>query len=539
MRSRFLIAALLVAVFALPAVAEEPDPVLHAKALGYADYIHDWASNGFGPSGEWDSIGGVCEQEYTDDTLTELYRLRGSGDSTIWTGMYLASQALRYMATQEPAARDEVLRMAAYAHHVKAVTQTPGYVARFVALDELPWNREYEGGSDAKILGEGEYEGYFWVDNTSRDQYTGWWLGLSLAYEAVDDEDMRAQIRADFKDVIDTLVSNNWRIADQYGIFDGNGAAFILPTLRLSWTLQAASVGADPDYWQLFDELWDQWAWYLWIDNFSWLNTYGQYFGLNLNHNTFLPLFRLIPDRQRFDDLWAMWTWSVRKWVDWTHNAWYDSVYLAACHRGGYCDQDEIDAIAADVTNTLTVFVPAPNQARNVTPPELELDPFSVFMADLQEQYPFIEDLFRISVRTKEPHDFENRCWSDMIWQRTPYHVSCGGTHEPTRVGPGTDFSIAYWTAYYYGAVPGDGPFGDDDLTEPGDDDDDDDDDDNDDNDDDTTPPADDDDTTPTDDDDTPADDDDDTAPLDDDDDSAPADDDDDDDNDDAGSCGC
>ena len=48
---------------------------------------------------------------YTDETLTELQRLRGSGDSTIWTGMYLASQALRYMATGDEEAREEVLRL--------------------------------------------------------------------------------------------------------------------------------------------------------------------------------------------------------------------------------------------------------------------------------------------------------------------------------------------------------------------------------------------------------------------------------------------
>ncbi|MDP8224129.1 MAG: hypothetical protein P9L99_12275 [Candidatus Lernaella stagnicola] len=450
------------------AAAAPPDPVLHEKALGYVDYIQNWASNGFGPWEDWDSIGGVCEQTYTDETLTELERLRGSGDSTIWTGMYCASQALRYMSTGEEAARDEVLRVAAYLHHVKEVTGTPGYVARFVALDEEPWNREYVG-HDSKILGEGEYEGFYWVDNTSRDQYTGWWLGLSLAYEAVDDPDMRATIRADFKDVIDTLVENHWRIVDQDGIVDGNGAASVLPTLRLSWVLQAASVGADPSYWDLFDELWDNWAWYLWLDNFTWLNTYGQYFGFNLNHNTFLQLFRLIPDRERFDYLWRMWNFSVRKWVQWTHNAWFDSVYLAGCHRGGMCEAPEIEDIGADIVNTLTIFQEAPNQAFNRTPPELPLDPFSVIMDQLQEWLPFLEDIFGISVRTKEPHDFENRCWSDMIWQRTPYHISC--SEQPAnRVGPGTDYSIAYWTAFYYGAVPSDGPYGDDDL---GDDDDD------------------------------------------------------------------
>ena len=144
-------------ILQIPAVAETPDPILDQKAQNYVDYVQQWASNGYGPYESWSSIGGVCEQTYVDDTLVELDRLRGSGDSTIWTGMYLASQALRYMSTQDPEARDEVLRIAAYLHLAKDITQTPGYVARFAALDQEPWNREYtsKGG---KVLGTGIYD---------------------------------------------------------------------------------------------------------------------------------------------------------------------------------------------------------------------------------------------------------------------------------------------------------------------------------------------------------------------------------------------
>ena len=216
------------------AFAGTPDPIMHGKAQDYCDYIQEWASNGMGSIDGWASIGGVCEQMYTDNTLTELDRLRGSGDSTIWTGMYLAGQALRYMATGDAEARDEVLRIARYLHIVKEITDTPGFVARFAALDQPPWNNEYPPDHDRKNLGEGDWAGYYWIDDTSRDQYTGWWLGLTLAYEAVDDPDMRATIRADFKDVIDTLIVNNWKIVDQNGVAHGNGAASVLPSLRLS-----------------------------------------------------------------------------------------------------------------------------------------------------------------------------------------------------------------------------------------------------------------------------------------------------------------
>jgi hypothetical protein len=472
------------------ALASPPDPLLHQKAQDYCDYVQQWASNGMGPMDSFASIGGVCEQMYTDNTLVELERLRGSGDSTIWTGMYLASQALRYMSTGEAEARDEVLRVARYLHYAKEITETPGYVARFAALDEAPWNNEYTKGG--YVQGQGVWADYFWVDNTSRDQYTGWWLGLSLAYEAVDDAQMRQTIRDDFKDVIDNLLANNWKIVDQNGVADGNGAAKVLPTMQLSWTLQAATVGADPTYWDLFDELYEKYKLYLWIDNFSFLNVYGQYFGFNLSHNTWLQLIRLVPDRERLEHLFNIWDKDVHMWVAHTHNAWYDAVWMAGCLRLGTCDQDEMDIVEADIANTLTVFRDAPNQAVNVTPPTLPLDPISVWWDALADQYPILDTIFRIEPRTADPHDFADRCWSDMIWQRTPYHISCSGQPD-NRVGPGVDYLIAYWTSFYYGLVPSDGPYGDDDLDEPDDDDDNDDDDTADDDDDDDNDSADDD----------------------------------------------
>ncbi len=504
MKTRLILLCLALTFFCFASAgrAMEPDPALHQKARDYCDYIQQWASNGWGELEGFESAGGVCEQMYTDDTLTELERMRGSGDSTIWSGMYLASQALRYMATGDEEARQEVLRMAAYLHVVKDITDTPGYIARYAARDEDFWNQEHVGG-DRYFQGEGPYEGYFWVGDTSRDQYTGWWLGLSLAYEAVDDESMRATIRADFKDVIDTLIENNWMIVDNLGIIDGNSAATVLPSLRMSWVLQAASVGADESYWDLWDELFEQFKNFLWIDTFSWFNAYGQYFGFNLNHNTFLPIFRLAPKAEQLEHIWEIWNVNVRQWTEWTHNAWFDSVYLAGCNRLGTCDPEEVEAVADDIYNTLTVFADAPNRAFTGDPPDLPLDPFSVLMNELEDQYPFLRDLFDISLRTRDPHDFEDRCWSDMIWQRTPYHIDC--TAQPgNRVGPGVDYLIAYWTAFYYGAVPSDGPYGDDDLIDDDDADDDTaspdddvDDDAGDDDDDDAASPDDDDDETP------------------------------------------
>ena len=425
--------------------ADAPDPFLHAKAQNYCDYVQQWASL---------SLGGVSEQEFHDDPPTRLKQLRGTGDSCIWTGMYLASQALRYMATGDEEARAEVLRIAAYLHIVKEITDTPGYIARYAAQDVEPWNLEYGEDHPHKIPGTGDWEGFFWVDNTSRDQYTGWWLGLTLAYEAVDDEEMRVRIREDFKDVIDTLITNDWFIVDQNGVIDGNNAAAVLPSLRLSWLLQAASVGADPSYWDLWYKMYQRFDAQLWLDTFSYLNKYSQYFGFNLSHNTYLPIFRLTPDLKKLRHFFTVWNLNVRRWTADTHNAWFDAVYLTGCLRAGACDRVRYDHVTSDILNTLTIFQDAPNQAFTGHPPEKELDPFSVRWDELEEEYPFLREIWDVNPQTLEPHEFQNRCWSDMIWQRSPYSISCSEQH-PTRVGPGVDYLIAYWTSFYHGFVPG------------------------------------------------------------------------------------
>jgi len=443
-------------LFALPAMAQTPDPVLHQKAQDYVDYL---ASRDF-----W-GWGGVSEMQYTDETLTNLNYLRGTGDSCIWTGMYLGAQSLRYMATGDAQALDEVERIAPYTHTLLDITGVPGFVARYAAPDEDPWNRQYPDTHSHKVLGVGEYEGAFWVDHTSRDQYTGWFYGKTLAYDALPDGDLRDQQCEDLSAVIDALISNHWLIVDQYG--EIWSASVILPSMRLSWIAQTAHVcGDDPEYWALFDEQYDKFAKYLWLDTISFPNKYSQYYGFNLGHINWYGLLRLTPDIQRLEYLYRIWDVNIRTWTKDTHNAWFDAIHLAGCVRADACDPGELEHVMGEISTSLHEFPDAPNQEYNLVCEELPLDPFSVFWEDLEELLPWLDDLWDVDPQTAEAHAMADRCWSDMFWQRSPYHVSCNESAELVRVGPGVDYMSAYWLAYYYGLVDGGGPYGDDDPTD-------------------------------------------------------------------------
>ena len=524
---RYLFLLMLIFLFSQIATATDFDPVLHPKAQTYQEYLDQWHTP---------DLGALVTIQFADETRQAPVCDHYLGDSTIWTGMYLASQAYRYQVTGDPDARTEVIRIAHYLHQLMDITDTLGYIGRYAAHDEMPFNCNIAPDDSWKVYGTGEWEGYFWLDHTSRDQYSGWWLGLSAAYVAVDDEEMRATIRQDFKDVIQMLEENRWNITDENGEWTGNGAAWVGPLMRLSWLTQAAYVIDEPYYWELLDKQYELNKPFLPIDIWSWLNKYEEYFGNNLRHNAFLPLFRFWPDRERLQDLWDMFEKFNRPYVAHTLNPWFDSVYVAGCLRLNNCDETEVSSIIEDTQRTLELYWEPPSWKREVTCSEIPLDPFSVAAHEWLQGIPWLEGIINIDPQTLAPREINDRHWTDIYWQSTPFEASCYSPPDPTFEGPGMDYLLAYYVNVYYGVLEGDGPYGDDDPV-----------------DDDTTPDDDttaDDDTIP--DDDTADDDfanddisdddltDDDSADDDQANDDAVADDDDDNDNDDnSGGCGC
>ena len=436
--------------------AQAPDPTLARKAADYEAFLRQWHSTG---------LGGVSDILFTDASRTEILRTWGAGDSEDWTAFYLVTQAIRYKITGDDQAWSEVLRIARYLHQCKDVTGDLGYIARYVAPDEPPWNVEFEG-SDNKYPGTGEYAGTFWVGHQVRDKYITWFWGLAWAYDAVDDQAMRETIREDFRDVAGTLRANGWTIVDPWGnVYE---AASILPDLRLSILLQTAHVTGDRDYWDLLDSEYARVIGGLPLSSFSGFNKYVDYFAFINNHPIAQATFRLWPDRVRLRELFRVWRWSVRQFVAGTHAAFFDDVYYGACLRAGGCDPGELEAIRQDVRHGLTVMWDAPNWQRKVVCKELPLDPFSVWAHQFLIDHPALQGLIDIEPQTAVPHEVDDRCWESHLWERSPYHVSCPLEDDPAHTAPGLDYLISYYFALWYGVIPGGGPYGDD---APGDDD--------------------------------------------------------------------
>lgn len=155
--------------------------------------------------------GGVGNATYSDPpNYTNIVYWGGLGDSAIWTGSYLAAEALRLMDTGSPDARENVKRLVETLHLWFNVVGDPGVLARWVAPTGQGSQGELNCTDQFHHCGI-SYQGDTWdyLGHISRDQYQGVMLGYALAYEALGehDETHRAMIREDVVELVEELMT--------------------------------------------------------------------------------------------------------------------------------------------------------------------------------------------------------------------------------------------------------------------------------------------------------------------------------------------
>jgi len=422
---------------------------LRLKAMEHDLWLETWHTPEYGSH---------LHVRFTDDSHQAVDTYHGHGDSCIWTGTYAASQALRYRATGDPQARANVIRsIRALTRHLD-VTGRDGFIARYVGPADDPGHRNEVArcGEEENhhLVTEGEYAGDFWVGNTSRDQYTGWFLGMAWAYDTVDDPDTRARIRSNVTRVLDRLIADSWDIIDVDGRRTTK-APDVLPPMQMTWALIGYHVTRERRFWDVYQ------AWAapekraaLVLNNISLLNRYAQHYGLNLAHENFLSLLRLSReyDVETNAFLRKMFNQQTHRVVDLQHNPWYTAVFLAEggvrCPRLRQPHKDQLIEDLAD-------FPAAPKIEYGMIPPEAELDPLSVSLYELQQEVPILADIMgSIHPQALEAYPVRYQCSSGFIFQRNMWAVSCDRTEDdPLMVNSGHDYLAAYWLASAYGVL--------------------------------------------------------------------------------------
>lgn len=116
-------------------------------------------------------------------------KFSSSADSTIWTGSYIAAQIYRFRVTGER----------------QALANAMKGLQAFVALHEMSGEQGFMGrcfgekeqfnGARGMKPGVGSYSHLVFRADTSRDQYTGIFLGCAVAWQHIDDNELKEKVR--------------------------------------------------------------------------------------------------------------------------------------------------------------------------------------------------------------------------------------------------------------------------------------------------------------------------------------------------------
>ena len=171
-----------------------PATKLHDRARDYLSWMKRGAM----------MTGGIGSARYEDPpTYSKVTSLDGIGDSAIWTGAFLGSEALRLKATGAIDARARVKALAETLHLWLNVAGEPGMLVRWTkeSATTFPFAiGDYDCDVERVHCGI-DYQGkkYDFIGHISRDQYQGVMFGLALAYDALGsaDEPTRELLRKD------------------------------------------------------------------------------------------------------------------------------------------------------------------------------------------------------------------------------------------------------------------------------------------------------------------------------------------------------
>ncbi len=136
------------------------------------------------------------------DDQGKFSRIRGGGDSLIWSGAYAASQVYRYRVTKDPDALRNLEKNLWAFHHLQAMSGSPGFVGR--SFVDPTWI-DHIGN---RLPGVGTYSNRLFQPSSSRDQYTGLFLAYALAWPLIQDPVLKATVREDVRAIGRSLVEN-------------------------------------------------------------------------------------------------------------------------------------------------------------------------------------------------------------------------------------------------------------------------------------------------------------------------------------------
>lgn len=368
--------------------------------------------------------GTILDPLFKTTTSDEIDYYARAGDSAIWTGHYLAAESFRFKLKQEPEALDNI-RTALAGIRLLVDATGSNVLARCVFPADSPYatqiiNEENRHGVYRSTVGGREY---LWLGNTSRDQYSGIFFGLAIAFDLVDDAQVRADVTALVTRLLDFLIDRNWFVVMPNGSITTTFAA------RADQRLTFLQIGKRINPGR-FESRYNDHRFFnaggvnipIGLDV---LEDHENYFKFNLDAINLYNLIRLESSsfyRNIYLDAYGV----LRRTTDDHGNAHFNVIDTAL--RG---KDSSRDAQTRDLLNQWLLITPR----RDIY---LDWRPSGRYPACGQDS-------------ACDPLPIIDRIRTDFLWQRSPFLLYGGGTGKIETAG--IDYILPYWMGRYYGVV--------------------------------------------------------------------------------------
>ncbi|HKF55499.1 MAG TPA: hypothetical protein VKJ45_08655 [Blastocatellia bacterium] len=365
--------------------------------------------------------GTVIDPVFASATSQNIVAYTRGGDSAIWTGHYLAAEAFRYKVTGSPDALANVWSALRGIRSLRVVTGN-----NLLARCLVPVNWQFASAITNEEASHGIFNGtvdgqqFKWVGGTSRDQYSGVFFGLGVAYDVVDDATVRAFISNEVTGLLSYLIDHDWAVI----MPDFSISTVFLGRADQQLSFLAVGRRVNPEQ---FDSAYTNFR-----SEFSLevlvpiaiesLDDYGSYFKFNLDEINLYNLIRLEDikrNRKRYMKAYRI----LRSTIANHGNAHFNVIDRALTGPDSTRD--------AEIVSELDDWLTRPRR--------------DVFV-DNRGKFPACG-----GNRACDPLPVAVRVPTDFLWQRNPFDLSGGGAG--TIESAGIDYVLPYWMARFYGVL--------------------------------------------------------------------------------------
>jgi hypothetical protein len=363
--------------------------------------------------------GSIMDPIFSNPESAEIISYTRTGDSAIWTGHFLAAEAFRYRVTGDGAALTNVKAAVA---GIRTLVDITG--KNILARAAVPSDSPFAANIQKEEAGHGMHQArfnnsaYFWIGNTTRDQYCGVMFGLGVALDVVEDQAVRSAVTDLIRRLVAYLIAHVWTVW-----MPGNriSTTFLQrPDQQLAF-LQIAKRAVPAEFGNEYRKKTLALAGLVSLPIiYDGLDDHHSYFKFNLNTSTMYSLLRMEAPNSSARKLYLLGYKKLRRTTETHQNAHFNMIDRAIKGADKRRDQETIELLHA--------WLSRPRR-----------DPY----VDLRGKFPACGD-----DRSCDIVPVPQRPTTDFLWQRSPFLLFGGGAGLVE--GPGIDFILPYWMARHF-----------------------------------------------------------------------------------------